>query len=365
MIETPPAKDINFLLLATLKGGQAMKGSVHHNRWVCKLCREGDKNTIKHPHHYIQICLSYLRTKPFKLSGKEKGNPFKDGIEAYIYLREIQELIQDKSFVPWNYRGQLNSLCLFGNFYNKFKAHKHPQIGNHMKPLFDLEMSKIDRIVLKKFYRNLSPTLKTSTKNLILGLVHATLGEAYQEGFIDYIPAFPKTERPNRPAKHWLTREEQLKVINELPERFKLLFLFLAYHGKRINEALSLRWEDIDFKQKVFRVYESKIKNQQWLPLHENFLKALPIVGAINKTGSVFEIPYTVTLNRQLKEACKRVGVQKVTTHEFGRHSFVSQGLGIGLTNEQIGLITNNLANIKAYSHMDIGTKRKIINLLP
>jgi hypothetical protein len=60
-----------------------------------------------------------------------------------------------------------------------------------------------------------------------------------------------------------------------------------------------------------------------------------------------------------------QVRVKKVTTHEFGRHSFVSQGLAAGLTNEQIALITNNLANIAAYSHMDIESKRKIINLLP
>jgi hypothetical protein len=55
---------------------------------------------------------------------------------------------------------------------------------------------------------------------------------------------------------------------------------------------------------------------------------------------------------------------QGVTTHEFGRHSFVSQGLAKGLTNEQIALVTNNLANIAAYSHMNIEGMRKIINLL-
>lgn len=334
-----------------------MRGNVYHNKWVCRKCREGDnRNTIKHPHHYIQVCLPYLRSKPFCFAGKERGKPFKDGIEAYIYLREIQERVEDKSFIPWNYKNQVNSICLFGNFYNKFKADKFPHVTKHLKPLFDIEMGKIDRIMLKKFYRNLSPDLKTSTRNYILRLVKTTLRDAYQEGIIDYVPAFPRTEKAEKHVKHWLTREEQLKVINELPERFRLLFLFLAYHGKRINEALSLKWENIDFKRKAFQIYESKVKNEQWLPMHEQFLNALPVAGTINKTGRVFNIPWTVTINRQLTEACKKAGVQRVTTHEFGRHSFISQGLALGLTGEQVALVTNNLSSIKAYSHMPVAS---------
>jgi integrase len=364
MIDETIQEDINSLFLATLKGGKAMKGRAYHNKWVCKQCKRGDKNTILHKHYFIQICLPYLRTKPFSFCGPEKGKPFENGMKAWSYLDKIQEAVADKSFIPWNYRNQVNSICRFGNFYEKFKADKYPYFSKHLQPLFDIEMSKIDRIVVKKFYRNLSPNLKTSTKNNILTLVKSTLNDAYREGILDYVPAFPRMEKAEKAVKHWLTREEQLKVIGELPERLKLLFLFLAYHGKRINEALSLKWENIDFKRKVFRIYESKVKNEQWLPLHDAFFKALPVVGTINKTGKIFDIPWTVTLNRQLKEACKRAGVQKVTTHEFGRHSFVSQGLALGLTAEQIALITNNLSSISAYSHMNLENMRKIINSL-
>lgn len=193
---------------------------------------------------------------------------------------------------------------------------------------------------------------------------NSTLSEAYQEGLIDFVPAFPRKDKAEKPVKTWLSWNEQMMVINELPERFRLLFLFLACHGKRVGEALSLKWEDVDFKQKAFRVYESKVKTEQWLPLHEVFLDALPVKGAINKTGNIFDHEFHWTLNRHLMIACKKIGVRKVTTHEFGRHSFISQRLESGFTNEQIALVTNNLSSIEKYSHMNLESKRKIINTI-
>ncbi len=93
-----------------------------------------------------------------------------------------------------------------------------------------------------------------------------------------------------------------------------------------------------------------------------SFLKELPIAGTINETENVFHHYGANYLNEFLKAACRKAGVKGVTTHEFGRHSFVSQRLGSGFTNEQIALVTDNLASIKKYSHMDLESKRKIIN---
>jgi integrase len=86
-----------------------------------------------------------------------------------------------------------------------------------------------------------------------------------------FIPAFPKRDNAIKTVKNSLTWEEQMEVINVLPDRFRLIFLFFACHGKRIRESLSLKWEHIDFKQKTFRIYQSKIKTEQCLPLHEVF----------------------------------------------------------------------------------------------
>lgn len=340
-----------------------MKGSVYHLSGICQLCREGNKNTITHGHHYISLYLSYLQKKKHNISGRERGKPFKDGIDAYIFLREIQPLIEDKTFVPWNYRGKMGSITQFENFFDKFKNQYH-EYRKHFSPLFGLDLTSIDRITVKHFYRNLSSTLKTSSKNLILKILRATLSEAYQEGLIDFVPAFPRKEKPEKPNKTWLNPEEQSSVISALPKKYQLLFLFLACHGKRISEALSLRWEDIDFKTKSFKIYESKVKIESRLPIHEDFYNALPFAGAINKTGLVFEYHRNSVFNVLLSEACLKARVKKVTTHEFGRHSFISQRVRSGFSNNQIASITNNYSSVQAYTHVDLETMRKIVNNL-
>ena len=126
-----------------------------------------------------------------------------------------------------------------------------------------------------------------------------------------------------------------------------------------------MRWEDIDLKKKIFRIYESKVKTEQWLPLHEAFIRAFPIAGAIKKSGLIFVQVYISTLNRNLRYACKKAGIKRVSTHEYGRHSFVSQRLAAGFTHEQIAMVTNNLSSISKYSHLDIEASRKVVNVTP
>ena len=361
MIAETSQKNIESLLLENLMGGKEMKGSVYHLRGICKRCKEGDKNEITHKHQGVSLYLGYLQKKYHKLYGKEKGKPFKDGIDAWIYLREIQAAIEDETFIPWNYRGKVGSETLFENFFDKFKE-KYSAYRKYLHSLLALDLQKIDRIVIKKFYRNLPSELKTSSKNCILQILHSTLSEAYQEGLIDFIPAFPRKEKAEKPVKTWLSWDEQMAVIEAVPKKYQLLFLFLACHGKRISEALSLKWEDIDFKQKAVRVYEHKVKTEQWLPLHEDFLKALPFAGAINKSGLIFYSYTNATLNSVLLKACQKIGVKKVTTHEFGRHSFASQRLNNGYTREEVALVLNNWSSMKNYSHMELEQKRKIIN---
>jgi len=340
-----------------------MRGSVYHQKRVCRLCREGDKNTINHPHHYIQLYLPYLPKKNNKLTGRERGKPFQDGVDAYIYLREIQPAIKEQEFIPWNFRSSEKSLCLFGNFFEQFKADKYsPTIKKHLAPLFGYDIKDINRIVVKQVYRKLPDDLKQSTRNLILQALHATLSEAYEEGIIEFVPAFPKRKKARKPSKNFITWNEQMAVIKAMPEHYQLTFLFLACHGKRLNEALSLRWEDIDFKRKGFKVFESKIEEENLLPMHDVFFDALPVAGVINKTGFVFPQFTHICFNRTLRIACEKAGVKKVTTHEFGRHSFSSQRLNNGYTREQVAMVTNNWSAMESYAHMNIEQKRKIIN---
>ena len=338
------------------------KGTVFHDSGVCLQCREGDKNILFHDRcNYVQIYLKYLEQKRHRIPGRSADQPkFEDNHDAWAYLKEIQRELLAETYIPWNYRGKEGSETVLGNFFDKAMG-QYSNYRKYLSPLLPLDMAKIDRIEVKKFYLSLPADLKQSSKNLILKILRATLSEAQELGLIEFIPAFPKKKKEETVVKNFLTWEEQMEVINALPKKYNLLFLFLACHGQRVSEALSLRWEAIDFKSKTFTVYQAKIKTKTRLPLHEVFINALPFAGAINKTGKVFDLKANYTLNLNLKAACKQAGVKVVTTHEFGRHSFISQRIGL-FSNQQIALVTNNLANIKKYEHLDFEMIRKIVN---
>ena len=49
-----------------------------------------------------------------------------------------------------------------------------------------------------------------------------------------------KEKRSNREVP---LRDEQMAVLEVMPKEYQLLFLFLACHGKRVSEAISLKWD--------------------------------------------------------------------------------------------------------------------------
>ena len=148
---------------------------------------------------------------------------------------------------------RVGRITLFENLFDRFKS-KYSNYRRYFGPLLSMDLGNIDRIVVKRFYRNLPNKLSQSSKNLILQILRATLSEAYQGGMIDFIPSFPRRERAKEPVKNALTWTEQMAVIGAMPRKCQLIFLFLACHGKHISEALSLKWEDIEFKTKSFRI---------------------------------------------------------------------------------------------------------------
>lgn len=341
-----------------------MKGKVQHLSGICSKCRKGDKNILFHRCNRIFIYLDYLDQPKQFISSKDRGKPFENNLDAWKYLDEIQPQVEAEIFIPWNYRGKAKSETLFENFFDTLN--KFPTYKKYFESLLHLDLAQIDRIAIKRFQlklKNQNNPQSASSRNVVMRILKATIAEAAEVGFITSVPTFPKKEKEETYTKNFLTPEEQREVINALPKNYQLLFTFLACHGKRVSEALSLQWENMDLKQKIFRIYEAKVKTEQRLPIHEKFLKALPVAGAINKKGLVFHQWTNSTLNLNLSRACKKAGIKEVTTHEFGRHSFISNRIAL-FSNTEIALVTNNFSNLQKYEHLDQERIRKIINAI-
>lgn len=82
-------------------------------------------------------------------------------------------------------------------------------------------------------------------------------------------------ERSCRRQPHILTFEEQAKLLAVAPPRLRVLVVLLTETGLRVGkEALSLKWEDVDLKNDVIHVRQSKTHSGRRIVPLSSFCKA-------------------------------------------------------------------------------------------
>lgn len=161
------------------------------------------------------------------------------------------------------------------------------------------------------------------------------------------------------------SKKEFSKYISAFSEEtlydksFKLFFIILFFTGARRGEAKAIKWNDIDFENKLLRIDEQatdkdpryqvlitpKLKNPQSyrkIPLDDKTLKLLDELKEekikskdFNFNDVIFhrkdsKIPFAdSTIYNRNKAAAQRAGTKYINVHAF-RHSYASNLLSIG-----------------------------------
>ncbi len=101
------------------------------------------------------------------------------------------------------------------------------------------------------------------------------LDAAVAEGLLDANPAEQVVLPRRRAGRAWSTRErrfltraELVRLLDEVPAKWRPLFELLAATGLRISEAIGLRWSDLvlDDPARIFRCAGRSSKARRWLP---------------------------------------------------------------------------------------------------
>lgn len=199
---------------------------------------------------------------------------------------------------------------------------------------------------------------------------------------IDYIENFPesnpfKTLRFSeiRKPRYIPPLEDFWKVYNAAESRQDQLMLLCYLHlAARRNEIFTLRWEDINFKDKIIRLYTRKRRDgsleYDWLPLTDQLYNELK---AYNKEKPDEEwvfpnpqngIPY-VTRLKWMRRICAAAGVKPFGLHSI-RHLTASilVANNISLVETQQILRHKNLTTTQRYIH-NLRQLRHSISCLP
>lgn len=215
--------------------------------------------------------------------------------------------------------------------------------------------------------------LSAQTVNHYFGHLRAALNQAVRDGKIDSSPMQGvDLLRTPRGRLRFLTEGEEQRLREVmLPAHFRLV-RFAILTGLRREEQFSLRWENIDTRNRVLTIPRSKHGDTRHVPLSDEAMEILKAIRAETRMMSPWCFPslnpltHTDAQNfyrRIYLPALKKAGIEGMVWHTL-RHTTASRlvmaGVDIRTVQEIMGHKT--LAMTMRYSHLSARHVSEAIN---
>lgn len=169
------------------------------------------------------------------------------------------------------------------------------------KPVDQITRLMVKDFLLGKVAKGYAPSTVTHMKNAVSGV----LNRAVEAGIMEHNPAQSLgrlyRDKPRGRDITPLTMEELGDLLGVLQARWPTWYPFvltLARTGMRAGEALGLKWEDIDFRQRLIHIRRSLSKMQMVTPKS-------------GKTRAVDMTPQLAETLRQHRTMLKRIALEQ------------------------------------------------------
>lgn len=198
---------------------------------------------------------------------------FETFIDAEIALCNYYKNEKDKN---------INKITL-KNLFDKFIKFKNNKITKNTIRLYESSFKKIKKIEnkniddinlidLQKVIDPLSPAYRKNVKTFLVILFNFAIKNDYlhenKAQFIEISKYKPK-------KKKVFTKDEISFVRTQKEDIYKIINILL-YTGLRISELINLKISDIDLKERIIYIKNSKTENGiRLIPIHENILKII------------------------------------------------------------------------------------------
>lgn len=260
--------------------------------------------------------------------------------------------------------------------------------NNWIKPFFEKNQVMLHEIQLDTLTKlKNSITLTGKSQYNILNCVHTMLDYAYRCNRIPAMPPFPKKGDYDlkEPDFKWMYEEEQMNVINSIPEEHRAPILWLKYHYRRPSEVCVLKWSDWDEVNRTFHIRRSyskrilvektKTGKSHIIPCDSAFL---PIIQEIRRNTNdgpdefIFKNPRSrlnhggympEALNKLWNKACKESEIE-IELYEGTKHSSCTQFINeYDGTIDELQMLTDHARrdSLKHYAKVGVERKRRLM----
>ena len=344
-------------------------------RYVGKFIAEYADNG-KAQYHYV-YGKTYEEAESKVLIGREIATRFLSG--RYIAVGKV-------------YQEWLNAVVnrvkesTLANYRNKFEKHILPEFGEI--PCADLTAGRINAFINKK----LADGLSASYVRDIFTLFKTMLKYAQEEyGFRLSLKnvVLPKAER-NQVEK--ISDAEQKKLVSYLKANMSLTafgILLSLFMGLRIGELCGLKWEDVDFRNKILHIRRTvqrissangnrKTKIVISAPKSATSFRDIAIPDALMKYFEMFrsEADYFIlsgtdkpveprTMQYRYKKILQSAEVEDHNYHKL-RHTFATNAAEKGFNVKALSAVLGHSSvtlTLNRYIHPDRTYERRLMNM--
>jgi len=339
-------------------------------------------------------------------TGKPKRKSFygKTRAEVKEKMREYQEEMaqgldimgQEQTFGEWilfwmdNYKKIELRLSTWENYMRSIKNHIYPALG-HI-PLRDLKTDDIQNLYNRMIKEGRAPATVRRNHQII----NSCLKQAVQNRLLAWNPTeAAKLPKLTDTQVRAMTIDEMEKFLSVLQQdRWGAAFLCLLGTGLRMGELLALRWEDIDFDNKLLYVRQALVRTKEKglyfdEPKTEKSKRVVPlpdeVVAALKNhriqqlqlrlaVGQEYKNPdlvfatsvgtpiYPRNFTRKFYELRKKAGIPDDINLHALRHTYATrlleQGENLKTVQELLGH-TDISTTANTYSHVSVEVKQK------
>jgi integrase len=223
--------------------------------------------------------------------------------------------------------------------------------------LRNVPLSQINRDLIEHLSKIKERKTKPATVNRMLALVKSILRKAEREwGWIEKAPAIRMRCEPKGRIR-WLTREEAIRLMDELPPHLSDMTAFTLATGLRLSNVTGLCWTDVDLERGHALVHHDQSKSKRAIPVPLNPDAIAIIKKQIGKHDKfVFSYCGSCIIQCNTKawqKALKRAGITNFRWHDL-RHTWASWHIQNGTSVQELQLLGgwSNFDMVLRYAHL-------------
>ncbi len=200
-------------------------------------------------------------------------------------------------------------------------------------PMKELNQQKVEKFLVERMEeKRLSP----ATRNRHLAHLSSMFNKGKEWGLITDNPAQGiKPLRENGARTRFLDKEEIQLLLNASSKEFRPILISALHTGMRKGEILKLPWPDVDFKNRIITVQESKSGKKRMIPMNDTLYETLKVLPTRFQRGYVFPSPVgegkpLYDCRKQFSNAVTKAGIENIRFHDL-RHTFASHLIMAGV----------------------------------